>query len=42
MDPTPKKNLIKEPIGPPRREIWSRFTGSHPEYNSGQGATDLD
>ncbi len=30
-DPTPKRNLITGRRIPPRREIWSRNDGSHPE-----------
>ncbi len=40
MDPTPKRNIIKEPQIPPRREIWSRFTGSHFKEKSGLGSLD--
>ncbi len=35
MDPTPKRNLIFESQIPPRREIWSKSPGSHPEENLG-------
>ncbi len=29
MDPTLKRNLIKEPDIPPRRKMWFRYAGSH-------------
>ncbi len=36
LDPTPKRNLVKEPWIPPRREIWSKSPGSHPKENLGR------
>ncbi len=35
MDPTPNRNLIFESQIPPRREIWYKSPGSHPEENLG-------
>ena len=35
LDPTPKRNLIRKRQIPPRREIWSKSLGSHPERNLG-------
>ncbi len=35
MDPTPKRNLIRDRRIPPRREIRSKSPGSHPEGNLG-------
>ena len=35
MDSTPKRNLIFESQIPPRREVWSKSPGSHPEGNLG-------
>ncbi len=34
-DPTPKRNLIRKWQIPPRREIWPKGPGSHPEGNLG-------
>ncbi len=40
LDPTPKRNLVWKRWIPPRREIWSRSNGSHPEEKFGLEATD--